>query len=123
MADSHEERRRELIIKLTETFRLLRAALADLPIPIQIAPSMASEPEDVDRMLERAREALQDEPMHEGARTHLDMAILAFASAFDVAHIAHHREAMQWRYDGTLFLLGQTVANITLATLLADEES
>jgi hypothetical protein len=121
MADSHEELRRELLVNLTTTFRLLKAALADLPIPIGI--DLATNPADVDQMIQRARDAVWDELMPEPAKVHLDMAILAFASAFDVIHVATHRDDMHWRYDAGIFLLGQADANMIIARLhMASED-
>jgi hypothetical protein len=121
MAEGHEEQRRELLTSITETFRLLQAVLADLPIPIKVAFTGTTDPDEVDRMMERARDLLQDEPVSHGAKVHLDMAILAFVSAFDVAHIAHHREELHWRYDGTHFLLAQATANLTIVALHLDD--
>jgi hypothetical protein len=115
MADSHERRLREMVTAITATLRTLKGVLADLPIPIQLEV-LDLDPDGLDERMERTRQLIQEIPaMPDGARLHLDMALLDWLAAFDVAHIAHHREAIQWREDAVLALLAQVEANVHVA--------
>ncbi|MEV4059709.1 hypothetical protein [Nonomuraea dietziae] len=122
MADSHEERLRRMAIGLVETFHVLREALALLPIPIVVEVVGLSDSAELSQRMERVRDLIRDEPVPEGAVIHLDLAILAFLSAFDVTHIAQHAEEIAWREDATFVLLKQVAAYLAVVAFFLEED-
>jgi hypothetical protein len=104
-----------MAVAVSRTLQILREVLTGLPIPISVDLNGLSEPADFDQRMERPRQLIHDIPMHPRALENLDLAILSFLAAFDVSHIAHHREEILWREDAVFALLGQSAAYLAIA--------
>ncbi|MGP3914328.1 hypothetical protein [Nonomuraea sp. 10N515B] len=113
MADSHERRIQRMVTAITDTINVLQMVLADLPIPVQL-DLIGLNPSQLGERMERTRQIIREIPMPDGAKAHLELAILDFLSAFDVAHIAYHEEENLWREDAVFALISDVLANITL---------
>ncbi|MFF4989614.1 hypothetical protein ACFY19_20645 [Streptosporangium saharense] len=124
MADTPEQRFDRMAESLVDTLKSLAMVLAGLPIPMRIGflQNDAATHADVTADLARVQELLYEEPIHNGARLHIEQAILTILLVFDVLYIAKLEQEIAHREDGVTHLCTLATIDLTFAARLLDIE-